>query len=115
MNNPNISDHSSKFDIPYGLDHSSLSIPDLQPNHFIYENDDNQHQIIIIPTLHNQVGFSKIAEYLITNLKVDYVATELPWQLEEELDFALNRLPVPSIIHGKIGMESDEIKRVKKR
>lgn len=110
MNTPNISDQSVNFDITYGLGHSSLSIPELQPNHFIYENVDNQHQIIIFPTLHNQVGFSKIAEILITNLKIDCVATELPWQLEDELDFALNRLPVPSIIHPIIGMDSDEVK-----
>ncbi len=108
MNNPNISNQPISFDATFGLDNSSLTIPDLQPNHFIYENDDN-HQIILIPTLHNQVGFSKIAEYVVTHLKVDCVATELPWQLEHEMDFALNRLPIPSIIHRKNGIKSNEV------
>ena len=107
MNNP-ITSNSINLESTFGLSYSSLFIPNLQPNHFIYENDKN-HQIIIIPTLHNQVGFSKIADHLVNQLEVDCVATELPWQLERELDFALNRLPIPTIIHRQFQMETNEL------
>ena len=100
-NSSNRSELDKELATVLGLKHSSVTLPELEPSHFEYvrEQGDQHQKIIIFPQLHDQVIFSKIAFRILNELKPSLVALELPGDLVEYLNPAIDRLPISTLIH----------------
>lgn len=97
----------------FGLQNSSLEIPELNPVVFEYVcNDlDKKKQIFIFPLIHNQVQFSNLVPSLIKKIRPTKVAIELPFEIKNLINLAIKRLPFYSIIYeNSLNLDNNEIK-----
>ncbi|MHA2501940.1 MAG: hypothetical protein ACXAE3_03650 [Candidatus Kariarchaeaceae archaeon] len=90
------------------LQNSARELAVLDPAVDIFTN--NNQSIIVLPTLHNQVHFSQIAHQILIEKGVDRCLVELPQELEPELTAAIDRLPLPTIVHnGNLEMRGEQV------
>ena len=90
----------------FGLQHSMLDLPELDPFNFSYRKENTE--IIIFPQLHDQVIFSHLATKLLKQVKPTCVALELPDDLKELFVQAIQRLPITTLIHDKGSKEINQ-------
>ncbi len=78
---------------------SADKLPILEKLIFNYKNGENK--ISIFPTIHDNLPFSAHIRNVINEIKPKIIALELPIELENELNIAINRLPTYSLIMEK--------------
>jgi len=80
------------------LENSALNLPTLDQYYDRFQFEDMD--IIILPTLHNEIEFSRLGAKLLQKHKIDQLLVELPQEIRKTLLTAIDRLPIPTVVHN---------------